>query len=180
MKSLALLLPLLVLPLACSSTDLDQPSYAPPRDDFPAARPAAGGLEFLPPAQWWRQPLLADAVKLTGDQIAALDKIDQSQEIDRMDRDTGVAVRELRELLDSSQPAANDIVASGQRLRALRDTMFDRQLKMLADERAVLTQPQWQTLQTQLQERRTRRNQENYPRRGGRGMGGGRGRWPGF
>jgi Spy/CpxP family protein refolding chaperone len=172
---------LAALAMACSSTDSDQPVYSPPRGEMPATRPVAGGLDLFPPAQWWRQPLIADAVKLTSDQMVALDKVDQSEEIARIDRDTVVAVRELRQLLDSNQPAPNDIVAAGQRLRAMRDTMFDRQVKLLADERSILTQQQWQSLQSQLQERRTRRNQENnYPRRGGRGMGGGRGRWPGF
>ena len=182
MKRLALVSIAALLAFSCSSTDTDEPAYGPPpRGDIVAARPMAGGLELLPPAQWWHQPMIAEAVKLTGDQMASLDKIDQSEEIERIDRDTVIAVRDLRQLLDSNQPAPEDIVAAGGRLRGLRDTMFDRQVKQLADERAILTQQQWQTLQAQLQERRTRRNQDgNYPRRGGRGMGGGRGRWPGF
>lgn len=187
MKRLFALLALAGLALSCSTTDSDQPAYSPrgraPMDgggEFAANRPMAGGLDLLPPTQWWHEPLIAGPVNLTGDQMAALDKVDQSSEIERISRDTVVVARDLRQLLDSNQPAPDDIVAAGQRLRALRDTMFDRQVKLLADERAILTQQQWQTLQSQLQERRSQRNQENgYPRRG-RGGYGGRGRWPGF
>ncbi|HKB81553.1 MAG TPA: hypothetical protein VKH35_17725 [Thermoanaerobaculia bacterium] len=170
-----------LLAFSCSTTDSDESSYGPARDETAAARPAAGGLELLPPAQWWHQPLLAEPLKLTAGQVQALDKADQSGEVQRIGNDTFVAARELRDLLDSSQPAPADIVAAGQRLRALRDSMFDRQVTMLAGERGIVTQEQWQTLQTELQQQRTRRNRNNdFPRRGGRGMGGGRGRWPGF
>jgi hypothetical protein len=90
-----------------------------------------------------------------------------------------VAMRDVRSVLDANQPSTADIVTAGQRLRTLRDTLFDRQIQMLAAERAILTQSQWQTLQQQLQARRSQRRQDNgYPRRGGRGMGG-RGRFPG-
>jgi Spy/CpxP family protein refolding chaperone len=188
MKRIAILA-IAALLAACSSTDPGEPGYAP-RNRPPmegdgglaAKRPVAGGLDMLPPAQWWHQPMIAGAVKLTNDQMQALDKIgsDQSDEIARIDRDTMVAVRDVRQLLDSNQPASADIITAGQRLRDLRNSIFDRQLQMLAAERTVLSLDQWQTLQAQLQQRRTQRNQDNYPRRGGRGGTGGRGRWPGF
>ncbi len=174
--------------VACSTSDYDQPND-PPRGRPPmggqgtytAGRTPIGALDMLPPDDWWHQPLIAEAVNLSSEQMAALDKIsrDQGDDIARLDRDTLVAVRDLRQLLDSSQPAGSDIVAAGQRIRSLRDTLFDRQLQKLADERLLLSQRQWETLQQQLQSRRSQRNQDYGPRRGGRGMGG-RGRWPGF
>jgi Spy/CpxP family protein refolding chaperone len=183
-------LALTILICACA-TDNDQPPYSSPRrgggggyggfDPAADSRPAPGGLDMLPPADWWHQPMIANAVNLSADQIASLDKIahDQADEITRLDRDMMVAVRDVRSVVDSAQPASNDILAAGQRLRTLRDTLLDRQIQMLAAERMVLTQAQWQTLQQQLQDRRSQRRQDNgYPRRGGRGMGG-RGRFPG-
>jgi Spy/CpxP family protein refolding chaperone len=166
---------LTVLFVACA-TDNDQPVYSP-RNGPP---PVAVALDMLPPADWWHQPMIADAVRLTSNQIAALDKIASDQDdITRLDRDMMVATRDVRSVLDSNQPSTADIVAAGQRLRTLRDTLLDRQIQMLAAERAILTQSQWQTLQQQMQERRSQRRQDNgYPRRGGRGMGG-RGRYPG-
>jgi len=190
MKRFAILLAITTLAISCSSSDYDQPGYSPrgrPMDGggdggtFAANRPMAGGLDMLPPADWWHQPMIADAVKLSADQMTALDKIaqDQGNDASRIETDMTIAVRDLRTLLNSNQPSQNDIVAAGQRIRQMRDSMFDKQLQMLAAERSVLTLDQWQTLQQQLQQRRQQRNQEGYPRRGGRGMGG-RGRWPGM
>ena len=175
--------------IACSSSDSDQPQ--PRRGNWPGpdgangafarARTTSGGLDMLPPPDWWHQPQIATPVNLTADQYTALDKIstDQADEIARLDRDSMVAVRDLRQLLESNQPASADIVAAGERLRGLRDAQFDRQVQMLAAERQVLTLQQWDTLQTQLQSR-PRGTDNSYPRRGGRGGMGGRGRWPGF
>ena len=175
MKHLSLLA-LTVLFVACA-TDNYSPRRGPPPAD---ARPVAQALDMLPPADWWHQPQIADAVKLTADQIASLDKIANDQDdITRLDRDMGVAMRDVRSVLDSKQPSNDDIMTAAQRLRTLRDTLFDRQVQLLAAERAILTQDQWLTLQQQLQNRRDQRRQDNgYPRRGGRGMGG-RGRFPG-
>ena len=142
----------------------------------------AGGLDMLPPPDWWHQPVLADAVKLTADQMTALDKIaqDQGNDVSRIETDLTIAARDLRTQLDAPQASAADIVTAGQRIRDLRNAMFDRQLQRLAAERAVLTLDQWHTLQQQMRERRQQRNSDYGPRRGGRGMGGGRGRWPGY
>ncbi|MDQ6803319.1 MAG: hypothetical protein M3041_21160 [Acidobacteriota bacterium] len=163
------------------ATDNGQPVYSP-RSGPPASesRPVAAALDMLPPADWWHQPMIADAVRLSSDQIAALDKIANDQDdITRLDRDMMVAMRDVRSVLDSNQPSSADIIAAGQRLRTLRDTLLDRQIQMLAAERAILTQSQWQALQQQLQDRRSQRRQDSgFPRRGGRGMGG-RGRFPG-
>ena len=157
--------------VACSSTDSDQPQRG--RGNWPGsgdgtyarARTTTGGLDMLPPPDWWHQAQIAT---------------DQADPIARLDRDSMVAVRDLRRLLESNQPASADIVAAGERLRGLRDAIFDRQVQMLAAERQVLTLQQWDTLQTELQSRPRGAGNSSYPRRGGRGGMGGRGRWPGF
>ena len=187
MKRFAILLAITALAISCSSSDSDQPVYSPrsrpPMDDggsYAANRPAPGGLDILPPADWWHQPIIANAVKLTADQMAQLDKIaqDNGNDVSRIETDMNIAVRDLRTQLDSAQASQDAILTAGQRIRALRDSLFDRQLQMLAAERTVLTLDQWQALQQQLQERRQQRNQNyGYPRRGGMG---GRGRWPGY
>lgn len=178
MKRLALLaIPLLVL--ACSNNDDDvyRPRTRPAMT--PRAEPAA--LDMLPPADWWRVPQIADAVRPTADQVASLEKIaqDHGNDVSRIENDMTIAMRDLRTQLDAATPAQNDIIAAGTRIRDLRNAMFDRQLQMLAAERALLTRDQWQSLQQALRDRREQRNEYGYPRRGGRGMGG-RGRWPGY
>jgi Spy/CpxP family protein refolding chaperone len=178
-----------VVLVACSSSDYDQPQ--PRRGNRPEgdgtyarARTTPGVLDMLPPPDWWHDPQIATPLNLTADQYAALDKIgtEQADPIARLERDSMVAVRDLRQALESNQPAAADIVSAGQRLRGLRDALFDRQVQMLAAERQVLTLQQWETLQAQLQSRPrgTDSNRGTQRRGGGRGGMGGRGRWPGF
>jgi Spy/CpxP family protein refolding chaperone len=186
---------LLLIPLAfvsCQSSDYDEPTPATyPRgggrgrggEGMTRPRGESGVLDMLPPSDWWRDPQLANAVNLSADQVAALEKIskEQGDELEKLERDAGVSLRDLRSLLDSEKPSEADIIAAGNRVREMRDTIFDRQLKMLAGERALLTKQQWQTLQDQLETRRTERggrDRGGYPGRGG--FPGRGGRRPGF
>jgi len=151
---------------------------------FARASAAAGdGLDTMPPADWWRDPKISVAVALSADQIASLDRIshEQAEEIAKLERDSMVAARELRETFDSSQPGTADIVAAGQRMRGIRDALFDRRVQMFAAERTLLTQQQWQTLQQQIaaNNRPDRGERGGNGPRGGRGGRGGRGRFPG-
>lgn len=162
-----------------SSDDYDRPRQRPER--MQAQAPSA--LDIIPLNDWWRQPPISDALNLSSDQFARLDKIaaDQRDEITRLDRDSATAMRDLRQAFDTD-PAGVDTAA--QRVRSLRDSLFDRQVQMIASERDVLTPEQWRSLQRELQRVRDDRGdgRANNRGQGGRrgGMGGGRGRWPGF
>ncbi len=192
MKRLSALLAL-VLIAACSSSDSEpQTRQRPPGGEGNYG--ARGGMRVtggvgggdmlpMPPDDWWRDSQLLDAVKLTGDQLVALDKIahDSSDEIAKLERDVPIAARDVRNVLNAEKPSTDDISGAATRLRSLRDALFDRQAQMLAAERGLLTQQQWQTLQDRLLARRTERNERTNgnPRNGGVGGRGGRGRWPG-
>ena len=148
-----------------------------------AARAGAGdGLDMIPPGDWWRDPQVSVAVTLTPDQLASLDRIshEQSEEIAKLERDSMVAARDLRSVADSGQPSADDVTGAGQRLRGVRDALFDHRIQMFAAERTLLTQSQWNALQQALASRNRpeRDNRDGYGRRGRGGMGG-RGRFPG-
>ena len=154
--------------------------------DRPAgiARAGAGdGLDMIPPGDWWHDPQISLAVAPTPDQIASLDRIshEHSEEIAKLERDSMVAARDLRQVVDSTQPSADDITGAGQRLRAIRDILFDHRIKMFAAERTLLTQKQWDALQEALSAERNRSDRPNRGNggRGGRGGMGGRGRFPG-
>ena len=193
----AVTLTLLALAFTACTSDMDQPARRGPqgypdggggRGGFARARAegAGDGLEMMPPSEWWRDPQISVAVNLTADQTASLDRIshDQSEEIAKLERDSMVAMRDLRQMVESTQPSAADITGAGQRLRGVRDALFDRRVQLLADERTVLTQQQWEALQTALSASRNRDTDRpgrgGYGGRGGRGgMGGGRGRFPG-
>jgi hypothetical protein len=139
---------------------------------------------MMPPSDWWRDPQISVAVTLTTDQVASLDRIshDQSDEIAKLERDSMVAARDLRTMIDSSQPSEGDITGAGQRLRGVRDALFDHRVTMLAAERTLLTQTQWQAVHNAFansRKRNDRGNRNGYGGRGGRGGMGGRGRFPG-
>ena len=185
MKKVLASLAVCALAVACASTDDDRPSYPQRGGEGRGMRPAAVASDEMSPVplnDWWHEPVIANALSLSSDQYAALDKIsaDQRDEVSRLERDSAMAMRELRETFDRDSVTSADITAAAQRARTLRDTFFDRQTQMLAAERGVLTTSQWKTLQQQLQaDRSERRGNEGYGRRGRGGMGGGRGRWPG-
>ncbi len=173
-RATVLLFAIAIVVAACSSSD----PYEPPQGERgrgmgqgggyrgAAAGGGAGMLELLPPANWWRDERMANAVNLKTDQVAALDKIysDEGDDIARLINDSQVAVRQLRDSLALEQPKSEDISSAGQRLRSLRDDIFDRQLRMLGEERLVLSTQQWTALQNELQNARSQRQQD---RRGG-------------
>ncbi|MEA2239881.1 MAG: hypothetical protein QOC81_4605 [Thermoanaerobaculia bacterium] len=192
----ALLLSLITLIfVACTSdtNDMDRRPRSYPgggNGDRPGGFARAGtgagdGLDMMPSADWWRDPQISAAVALTADQLASLDRIshEQGDEIAKLERDSMVAARELRESFNGTQPAAADITAAGQRLRGIRDSLFDRRVQMFAAERTLLTQTQWLALQQQLasasRERPNRGDRGGRGGRGGMGGRGGRGRFPG-
>lgn len=182
MKRLAIVAATLLL-AACSSTDYDEPARAPEGRRPPMTAGSRGGmggtadvgLGLMPIDNWWHDPQIAEPLNLSGDQYAALDRIrtEQGDEIQRLQRDSMVALRDFRQSLTAEKPTSDDIVAAGQRVRALRDQILERQVRLIAAERVVLTADQWQKLQQQLQqERGDWRNNRNVPGRPGRGRGG--------
>ncbi|MGA8809297.1 MAG: hypothetical protein WB973_15610 [Thermoanaerobaculia bacterium] len=186
---IALSLLALVLAACTSDTDDRRPPQSYPgggdRGGFARARAegAGDGLELVPPSDWWHDPRISVAVNVTPDQAASLDRIssDQSGEIAKLERDSLVAARDLRQTVEANQPSAADITAAGQRLRGVRDALFDRRVQLLASERTILTQQQWTALQDAItaRNRDTDRPTRGYGGRGGRGGMGGRGRFPG-
>jgi Spy/CpxP family protein refolding chaperone len=186
MKRLALAT--LLLAAACTSSDYDQPRQRGPRRGGEGGygyRPpqTSGALDMLPPAQWWHDPQFGAAVSLTNEQFTQLDTIAKAHEdeIARLDRDAVTAARDLRTLLETEKPSSPEIVTAAMRVRAIRDSAFEHQAQLLAAERALLTQKQWQSLQSALQSQRQERGRDDGGYGSPRGRRGGRGgRWPGM
>jgi hypothetical protein len=170
--SLAFAIPFFV---ACAS------SAPPPDSPGPRGGPRIGGGGDLSPlslpASWWHDIHLADPLHLTGEQVARLDALaTQQADVAGMERDSMVALRELRSSLDASDATAAGIVAAGDHLRELRKTLLEQQIALLAAQREILTIDQWNLLQRELvEERRPSRGEGMGGRGRGRGPGGGRG-----
>lgn len=186
MKRLALVV--IVTMIGCSSSDYDDGPRRPRGDwggDAPAMVRGGGGgmLDMMPPDDWWHDSRIAGAVNPTPDQIAKLDQIAKDHSADdvtRLTRDSEVAMRDLRGTLESDAPSSESIMTAANRVRTLRNDAFDRQIALLASERAVLTKQQWKALQDAMHERPRddRRGGYGGPRGGFGGRGRGRG-WPG-
>jgi Spy/CpxP family protein refolding chaperone len=180
-----LIVPCLLLLATCATDDYNQPA---PQQHSPygggqrggMANAGGGGLEVMLPQDWWRDQSTQIAVNLTDDQIAQLEKIgrDQGEPIVQMQRDSTTAIAEIRTALNADPVKSEDIIAAGERVRNLRDTLFDRQVRMLAAERAILNHDQWMRLQDAIQQQRRQRQQQQNPYGGGHGGHGGR--RPGF
>jgi len=175
------LLVVVALAAACTSSDYDQPRNEGPRrgGGMMTPRVSADGTGLLPPADWWHDPQLSGAVNLTADQYTALDTLSKNQpsDLDKLRRDVGMASRDLRTLRETDKPSQNDIMTAGNRVQSLRAEIYSRELHVLADERAILTQQQWMTLQRQLESQRSQ-ERGGYGRDGGYGgRRGGRGGW---
>ena len=197
MKRIGLLLLTTLVLASCATSDDEPQPQAPQRGggrrgtgggyggsyggEMREGGPQAGILGLLPPPNWWHDPQISTAVKLSDSQFTALDAIakDHTAEIDKLRMESTAAERDLRLLLTADKPTADDIVSAGKRVRTDRDQMLDHELRMLADERALLTKEQWTALQTALQSGR-----DDFRRDRGYGPGGRRGGWggrrPGF
>ena len=171
-----LVVPCLLLLATCATDDYNQP--APQHGGYGGGggmrgeRTAApvGGLEIMLPQDWWRDQSTQIAVNLTDDQIAQLEKIgrDQGEPITQMQHDSANAIADIRNALNADPAKSEDIVAAGERVRNLRDTLFDRQVRMIAAERVVLSHDQWTKLEDVIRQQRQQRMQQQNPYGGGR------------
>src|SRR5438874_3682538 len=138
MKKVVLALLIAALVTACATSDDErQPRYPqrgggrqPMRD----AAPQSGSLGLLPPPNWWHDPQISTAVKLSDAQFTALDAIakDHQTEMDKLRMDTTAAERDLRLLLTADRPTAGDIVTAGERVKTDRGQMIEHEVRMLA------------------------------------------------
>lgn len=150
------------------------------RPSYGRYRASTGDLTMLPPGDWWRDTRMSGALRLTPGQIAELDQLQDAKgaEIAKLEVDKQAALDALREAISSNQATTNSILEAGRRVQTVRDNIFNTQLRLLAAERLVLSQLQWQTLQEQLPDSRPQRPdrlEDGYPGTNGRRPGGSRG-----
>lgn len=114
----------------------------------------AAGSTFaqLPPGRWWRRPEIVKQLDLTAEQqdkleaifrVSAPDLIDLKAEVDK----ANIA---LRGEIDRPQLDHAAIHRVALRLNEARGKLFDRELSMLVDMRAVLTDPQWNRMRAEI------------------------------
>ena len=132
-----------LLVLLLSTSALAQP-FGPPPGGPPPDR-------VMPPPNWWRIDEISDALQLDAAQLKKLDAMqkEHADDLAKLERDLTAATQELKAALEAQPLVAEKIIAAGDRLGALRSTLFHEQIVMLAAQRAILTRKQWTSLQEQ-------------------------------
>ena len=131
--------------------------------------------QHLPPGKWWRRAEVVKQLSLNADQQDRLDEVFRTAANDLIDAKAEVDKLQiaLRGELDRTQLRRNEIERIGNALHDARGRLFNRELRMLVDMRAVLNDTQWNRLRQHLDDR-----EDHRPRPHGR-MGGGRPGGPG-
>ena len=112
----------------------------------------AAADQALPPGKWWRRPEIVQALVLTDEQQSRLDAIFRTAANDLIDLRGSVEKQNisLRGLLDQPQLDRSAIHREAAHLSEAKGRLFDRELSMLIDMRAVLTDPQWSRMRNEL------------------------------
>ncbi len=123
----------------------------------------------LPPGKWWRRPEIVQTLNLSEEQQDRLESIFRTSANDLIDLKAEVEKQNiaLRGELDRPQLDRAAIRHIAGRLNDARGKLFDRELMMLVDMRAVLTDPQWNRMRNELSrlERPQQRPMQQVPPR---------------
>lgn len=130
----------------------------------------AAYAQDLPPGRWWRNGQIAERLELSGEQQTRLDAIFHNAANELIDRRAEVekASLALRGELDQTQPNRANLQRLAARLSEARARLFEREVLMLADMRAVLEDDQWNELRQHARQRmgeRMNRRHSMPPRR---------------
>ena len=120
----------------------------------------------LPPGKWWRRPEVAQKLDLSQEQQTRLDRIFREAANDLIDRRAEVEKLSIamRGELDQQQLNRQNVLQTAARLSQARGRLFERELSMLVDMRAVLNDPQWDRLRTVIDRQREQRQQHGKQR----------------
>jgi Spy/CpxP family protein refolding chaperone len=128
----------------------------------------------LPPGKWWRRPEIVQILNLAEEQQDKLETIFRTASSDLIDLRGEVEKQNitLRGDLDQAQLDRAAIRRDAQKLSEARGRLFERELTMLVDMRAVLNDSQWNRMRNGLLDRlgaatpqRPKMNDRPNPRR---------------
>jgi hypothetical protein len=113
---------------------------------------AATTFAQVPAGKWWRGPEVIKQLGLTEDQQSRLEAVFRGAANDLIDLKAEVDKRsiELRGQLDQSELNRTSILKTADRLNEARSRLFSRELSMLVDMRAVLSEAQWGRMRSSL------------------------------
>ena len=115
----------------------------------------------MPPGKWWRRAEVIRELALTADQQDKLDGVFTQAADELIDAKAAVEKMQvaLRAEIDRPQLRRAEIQKVVANLNTARGRLFERELMMLVDMRAVLNETQWNRLRQHLDQMEARDNQ---------------------
>jgi len=116
----------------------------------------------LPPGKWWRRAEVINFLSLSTEQQDKLETVFTNSAAELIDLRGEVEKQSiaLRAALDRPQLDREQVQRIAQRLNDARGRQFQRELMMLVDMRAVLTDMQWNRMRNQLDRLAERKQEE--------------------
>lgn len=127
---------------------------------------AVAESQGMPPGKWWQRAEVIQELELTRDQQNRLDEIFRGAANELIDAKAEVEKLQvaIRGELDRPQIRRAELQKIATQLSAARGKLFERELMMLVDMRAVLNEQQWAKARRFL-DRVQERRQQAPPRR---------------
>jgi Spy/CpxP family protein refolding chaperone len=124
----------------------------------------------MPPGKWWQRPEIVQELQLTSDQQQRLDAVFRNTADDLIDTKASIEKLQLavRGELDRPQIRRAELQKIVTQLNAARGRMFELELMMLVDMRAVLNETQWVKVRQHLDRAHEQRDRRPPPPRGRR------------
>ena len=106
----------------------------------------------MPPGKWWQRPEIIQELQLTNEQQDRLDAIFRGAANELIDAKADVEKLQvaIRGELDRTQVRKPELMRIAGQLSAARGKLFERELTMLVDMRAVLNDQQWTKMRQHL------------------------------
>jgi Heavy-metal resistance len=113
---------------------------------------AGAAFAQLPPGKWWRRPDIVNKLQISEEQQGKLDAIFRSSANELIDLKGEVEKANIavRGDLDQTQLNRQNILRDAARLNEARGRLFSRELGLLVDMRAALTDVQWNRLREEI------------------------------
>lgn len=106
----------------------------------------------MPPGKWWQRPEVVQELQLTNEQQNRLDEIFRGAANDLIDAKGAVEKLQIaiRGELDRPQIRKAELLRIAGQLSDARGKLFEREITMLVDMRAVLNEQQWTRMRQHL------------------------------
>lgn len=113
---------------------------------------AAAQAQHMPPGKWWQRPEVIQELQLTAEQQQRLDEVFRGAANELIDTKASIEKLQIaiRGELDRPQIRRQELQRIAAQLSEARGRLFERELMMLVDMRAVLTEQQWVRIRTFL------------------------------